>query len=616
MANTYKDYSTTRKRSSTGQTSKSTSSSGSGSAKKSVSSGNGNKELEFYSGKRKSSASRSQEYVRNSTGRTSYSSGHAASSSGRVSSSSSSGNKRSGSSKKKKKKSSEEKLITYGLIFVLLLVIVTVIIVARSCSRQQQPEVVVLDPSSDVMAENVTINGISVSGMTIDEARSVIQPSVDQDMDKISIQLVGDSFSEEITGEQMEASSNLEEILSSALSGGRNQSYMTSINIDYQALSARVRDINSSLAHGATDASFTLEEDENGKPKLIFTEGVAGMGLDTDATLKLIQEVFESGSFSATLNPVLTTVQPSVTVEDLKAQVTEIGRYSTTFCTRLPSKEPEEDRIIIENRSYNIEKCADIINGEIVNPGKTWSFNRTVGDRTEKNGWKEAKGIYGGETYNMQFGGGVCQVSTTLYVALMRAGTPYSAVTRRQHSIPSTYVPKGLDATVDSDHIDFKFKNTTEYPIYIFAYTTPTKNRSRYRDINVVIYGKALPENTKYDLRSVIVEEIQPGDPIITYNKKKYVDYSETTVEGRTGYVADVYLDTIVNGKTVSSEKIYTDRYEAITQKITVGTIPIPTDTPVPTESGSSGSSGSSSGSQSQYEPVYTTPNPGTEDSP
>ncbi|MBQ3663294.1 MAG: VanW family protein [Clostridia bacterium] len=605
MANTYRDYSTARKRSAPGHAVKTGATSGSGSAKSGVSSRSGNKELEYYSGKRRSSSSRTQEYSR--------------ASSGRPSSSSSSAGIRSGSSKRKKKKSSEEKLITYGLIFVLLLVIVTVVIVVRSCNSKSEPAVVVLDPSSDVMAENVSINGIQVTGMTIDEARAVIQPSVDQDIDKISIQLVGDTFSEEITGEQMEASSNLEEILSSALSGGSNQSYMTSINIDYQALNARVRDINSTLAHGATDASFTLEEDENGKPKLIFTEGVAGMGLDTDATMKLIQDVFESGSFSATLNPVLTTVQPSVTVEDLKAQVTEIGRYSTTYCTRLPSKEPEEDRIIVENRSYNIQKCADIVNGEIVNPGKTWSFNRTVGDRTEKNGWKEAKGIYGGETYNMQFGGGVCQVSTTLYVALMRAGTPYSAVTRRQHSIPSTYVPKGLDATVDSDHIDFKFKNTTEYPIYIFAYTTPTKNRSRYRDINVVIYGKALPENTKYDLRSVIVEEIQPGDPIISYNKKKYVDYSETTVEARTGYVADVYLDTIVNGKTVSSEKIYTDRYEAITQKITVGTIPTPSPTPVPgseSEGGSSESSGSSSGSQSQYDPVYTTPKPGTENNP
>lgn len=605
MANTYRDYSTARKRSAPGHADKTGATSGSGSAKSGGSLRSGNKELEYYSGKRRSSSSRTQEYSR--------------ASSGRPSSSSSSAGRRSGSSKRKKKKSSEEKLITYGLIFVLLLVIVTVVIVVRSCNSKPEPAVVVLDPSSDVMAENVSINGIQVTGMTIDEARAVIQPSVDQDIDKISIQLVGDTFSEEITGEQMEASSNLEEILSSALSGGSNQSYMTSINIDYQALNARVRDINSTLAHGATDASFTLEEDENGKPKLIFTEGVAGMGLDTDATMKLIQDVFESGSFSATLNPVLTTVQPSVTVEDLKAQVTEIGRYSTTYCTRLPSKEPEEDRIIVENRSYNIQKCADIVNGEIVNPGKTWSFNRTVGDRTEKNGWKEAKGIYGGETYNMQFGGGVCQVSTTLYVALMRAGTPYSAVTRRQHSIPSTYVPKGLDATVDSDHIDFKFKNTTEYPIYIFAYTTPTKNRSRYRDINVVIYGKALPENTKYDLRSVIVEEIQPGDPIISYNKKKSVDYSETTVEARTGYVADVYLDTIVNGKTVSSEKIYTDRYEAITQKITVGTIPTPSPTPVPGsegEGGSSGSSGSSSGSQSQYDPVYTTPKPGTDNNP
>ena len=601
MANTYRDYSTTKKRSGSSQQSKTGGSSGKSTANSSRSG-----DLQYYSGKRRTSSSqRAQEYARPSSGRPSGSS---------------SGSGRNGSSRKKRKKSNEEKLITYGLIFVLLLVIATVIIVARACNeRNEVPEVVVLDPATDVMAENVTINGISVTGMTIDEARAVIQPSIEQDISNINIKLVGDSFSEEITGEQMEASSNLEEILSSALSSGANQSYTTSINIDYQALSARVKEINTSLAHGATDASFTLQVDEKGKPKLDYTEGVAGMGLDTDATLKLIEDVFESGSFSATLKPVLTTVQPSVTVEDLRAQVTEIGRYSTTFCIRLPSSEPEEDKIVIENRSYSIEKCADIINGEVVNPGKTWSFNRTVGDRTEKNGWREAKGIYGGETYNMQFGGGVCQVSTTLYVALMRAGTPYSAVTRRQHSIPSTYVPKGLDATVDSDHIDFKFKNTTDYPIYIFAYTTPTKNRSRYRDVNVVIYGQALPENTKYDLRSVIVEEIAPGDPIISYNKKQYTDFSQTTVEARTGYVADVYLDTIVNGKTVSSERIYEDRYEAITAKITVGTKPIPTPTPVPgseNSGGSSSGSGSGSSSGSQYDPVYTTAKPGTDDSP
>ena len=490
------------------------------------------------------------------------------------------------SSRKKhtNKRKKQERLITAGLIFLLLLFAATIFIVIRSCGNRANQQTLILNPQTDQMKENVTINGINVSGMTIDQSRDVVSPSVTQDIQKINITLNGDGFSETISGEQMEASSNLEEILSEALAGGNGKSYKTSITIDYLALSSRIKEINSTLSHGATDATFALEEDSNGKPHITYTEGTPGLGMDVDATQQLIQAALEKGEFSATLTPVLTTIQPSITVSDLKSQVSEIGRYSTTFCKKLPSSDPEEEKTIIENRSYNIEKCTGIINGQVVNPGKTWSFNKIVGDRNENSGWREAKGIYGGETYNMQYGGGVCQVSTTMYVALMRAGIPYKNITRRQHSIPSTYVPKGLDATVDSGHIDFKFKNTTDFPIYIFAYTSPTKNRSRYRDINVVIYGQALPENTTYDLRSVIMEEIEPGEPIITYNKKKTVDFNEVTVEARTGYVVDVYLDTYVNGKLESSEMLYEDRYESITEKRTIGTLPLPTETPDPSQ--------------------------------
>ena len=502
----------------------------------------------------------------------------------------------------RRRRKKQERAVALGMLFLAALLGTTIFVVVRSC-RPSEP--LVLDPATDTIRNNVTINGFDVSGMTIDQARSVVSPAIEQNIAQIAITLAGEGFSERITGEQMNASSDLEQVLSTALAGGANESYTTTLSLDYAALDARITDINAALSFGATDATFTLEASESGKPQLNYVEGKAGMGLDVEATERLVREALDAGNYNATITPALTTVQPSVTVADLKAQVTEIGRFTTEYGNRLPSNYPEEERMVIENRAFNVEKCAALINGQVIRPGQSWSFNKTVGDRNEKNGWKQAKGIYGGEAYTMQYGGGVCQVSTTLYVALMRAGIPFAEVSRREHSIPSTYVPLGFDATVDTGHIDFKFKNTTEYPLYIFAYSTVQKSRTRYSDLTVVIYGQALPEGVTYDLRSVTIEELQPGDPIITYDNTQTTDYNATTVSARTGYVVDVYRDQFLNGERVSSEKLYEDRYEAITAKITVGTLQPTVETPKPTSVPSTPTA-----------PPVETPIAGTEDMP
>lgn len=483
---------------------------------------------------------------------------------------------RSGSAAKRRKKK-QERAIAIGFLFLVLLLGTTILVVVRSC-RPSEP--VVLDPATDTFRDGVSIDGFSVTGMTIDQARTVIEPAIDQKIASICITLAGEGFSETITGEQMNASSDLEQILSNALIGGENGNYATKLSLDYTALASRISEINASLSYGATDATFTLEVNDKGKPQLNYIEGRAGMGLDVQATQALVQQALEAGNYTATITPALTTVQPNVTVADLKSQISEIGRFSTEYGTKLPSDRSEEDRMVIQNRAFNIDKCAALINGQVIQPGSTWSFNKTVGDRNEKNGWKQAKGIYGGEAYTMQYGGGVCQVSTTLYGALLRAGLPFEEFTRREHSIPSTYVPLGLDATVDSGHIDFKFKNTTEYPLYIFAYTSVNKNRTRYSYLTVVVYGQALPEGVTYEPRSVTVETIEPGEPIITYDKKQTTDYNVVTVEARDGYVVDVYLDKFVNGKLESSQLLYEDRYEPKTEKRTIGTLSPVTEMP------------------------------------
>lgn len=480
------------------------------------------------------------------------------------------------SSYAKRYKKRQERTILFGLLLLIALLSVTVTVVVRSISSPE-PQVIELDPATDAFKNGVSINGTNVSGMSIDQAREAVKPAIDNVVNSIAVVVKGDGFSATITAGQLNVQTDLESVLSAAFSGNADQSYSTQFSFDREALSLAIRDMNASLSHGATDATFTLDVDSKGKPSINYVEGTPGMGFDIEGTTSLIMNELEAGHFNAEITPALTMVEPSVTVEDLKTQVTKIGSYTTTYCAELPSDQSEEDRMIIENRSFNIGKASDIINGKIIQPGASFSFNKTVGNRTEKNGWKQAKGIYGGETYNMQYGGGVCQVSTTMYVALIRAGIPFSAITRQNHSIPSTYVPKGLDATVDSGHIDFKFKNTTGSPIYIFAYSTVNKKRSRYRDLNVAIYGHALEEGLSYDLRSVSIEELDPGEPIISYNKKQTTDYNVVTVDARPGYVVDVYRDTYMNGKVVSSEMLYEDRYEAVTEKRTVGTIPTPT---------------------------------------
>lgn len=487
----------------------------------------------------------------------------------------------------KRRKRRQQRAVALGLLFLAVLLALTVFVVVNSVRNPEPPA---QQSNAPVVAtgrfpEGTVIDGTDVSGMTTDEARNALQPKIDKLVSEIAVTVNGTGYSATITAGQLNVKTDLEDVLSAAINGKTPKEYSVTLKYDKEALSAAIRDLNASLSYGPTDATFTIDVDNKGKPNLKYIDGKPGMGFDIEATTSLILGELEAGRHVTAISPALTSIAPTVTVADLKGQIGEIGKYTTTYCAELPSDNSEEDRMVIENRSFNIQKASGIINGKIIKPGETFSFNKVVGNRTEKAGWRQAKGIYGGETFNMQYGGGVCQVSTTLYVAVMRAGIPFSAVTRREHSIPSTYVPKGLDATVDSGHIDFKFKNTTDSPLYIFAYSTQNKKRSRYRDLTVAIYGKPLPDGITYDLRSVVIEELEPGEPIISYNKKQTVDYNVVTVEARKGYVVDVYLDTKQNGKTVSSELLYNDRYEPVTEKRTVGTIE-PTPVPVVPDAG------------------------------
>ena len=285
--------------------------------------------------------------------------------------------------------------------------------------------------------------------------------------------------------------------------------------------------------------------------------------MDVSATADAVQAALAARDFQSQIAPVMKQSAPTMTAEYIKENTKRIATYTTRF-------RDSESVETIANRVFNITKAVGIINACVVEPGAEWSFNESVGKRTVDGGWKEANGITGGKEYSLQAGGGICQVSTTLYNALLRANI--EVTDRKAHSIPSDYVDKGLDATVDSAGIDLKFINDTGAPLYIFAYIKADSENKRYSKVTVSLYGKPLPEGVSYECRSEVTETNERTDTHFTYSDSIPEGYELTTVTRHDGYTAEVYRDKYVNGEVEDSTLLYTDKYRGNVAEITIGT--------------------------------------------
>ena len=461
-------------------------------------------------------------------------------------------------------------------ILFLGLVVVAVVVLVRSCAAPAP-----VDLETGKFRSGVSVNWTDVSGKSVDEVRPLLESNLNDTISKISISLTSGGLNATISGTDLNLSTNLDEVLAQALSGGANQDYYSTFTVDDAALSTRLSEINASASAAPVDATFTVDFSSSGKPTFNYTDGTEGYGLDITSTVELVKQAIASNQFQTTLQPTLTTIPPSITKADLMAHTTLIGKFTTTYDFKGTAEDTEEQRtIFIPNRAFNVEKGASMISGQVIKQGESWSFNDTVGDRTEENGWKLAQGIFGGDRKTPQFGGGICQVSTTLFNAMLEAYPYFDFFDRSSHSIPSTYVDKGLDATVDSNHIDFQVKNISEYPVYIFAYTGENKMaKSRKRDITVAIYGEALPEGIEYKTRTVLISEEPPleEDAVITETSKLFVGEENVLAEPHTKFVVDVYIDRYLNGELQESKFMHEDIYPGNPLKKQVGTMPTPT---------------------------------------
>lgn len=301
------------------------------------------------------------------------------------------------------------------------------------------------------------------------------------------------------------------------------------------------------------DAEYRIEN----KGVVILPE-VVGRKIDmADAATKI--EAIRRGE-QAELK--LIPLKPEVTLEDLNKKLFNytLSQYTTAYNMKDKS------------RSANVALAADKINGTVLAPGAVFSYNEAVGPRTAAAGFSPAPVFENGETVQ-GMGGGVCQVSSTLYSAVLYADL--DIVSRRNHSMTVAYVPKGQDATVSYGTIDFKFKNSTPYPIKILASAGGGK-------MNVSIQGtKPEIEKTVKIVNNVVAEnppkvrKIQDGS--LDSGKKKVIS------SGKTGYTVATFRIVYENGNEVKNENLGNSVYKMVPAEVKVGTkLPKPTPEPAP----------------------------------
>lgn len=226
---------------------------------------------------------------------------------------------------------------------------------------------------------------------------------------------------------------------------------------DKERLKTRIRTVAKEYRRPARDAVLVVTE-----AGVSVTPERMGRALNVGETLARLQRRYSV--HLTTLDATVIAVKPRLSAADLQGADVELGRYTTWF-----------DRGLI-GRTRNIRVASAAVNGRVLMPGDTFSFNASTGERTWEKGYRMAH-IFehkpGKEKAEVVDGlaGGVCQVSSTLFNAVRKGNKNIDSglkiLQRESHSLPVTYVPSGLDATVAWPHRDFKFRNTLSHPVYI-----------------------------------------------------------------------------------------------------------------------------------------------------
>ena len=414
---------------------------------------------------------------------------------------------------------------------------------------------------SNLINPGVNIENVDVSGKTVAEAKKIVLEKYQTLIQnkKINIKVNDKAYS--ITYGKLEAKYDTDKVVIEAYNYGKNLNlyekykliknlerkiYKLKFTYNPKPLDELVNTISKDINVDAVDSKMWKSD-----ASINVTSDVNGVKL-SDAQLKtdILNSINSNPSGDSTVQAKTEVVKASVTKEQLQSINTLISSFSLEYAS-----------ISSPGRVTNIQLATKAVNGTYLLPGGAFSFNNTVGHRTAEKGYQPAP-VDIGNKVGMGLGGGICQVSTTLYNSILLAGI--KATNRNHHSIPSIYVPLGYDATVDWGAIDYEFKNTLKFPIYI-------EGNTDNGNVTFNIYSDGSLKSREYKVTNEIYEEMQPQT---VYEDDSTLPAGTTQVDQNpiVGHKVKVYLETYEGGNLISKDKISDDTYGAVNEVIKRGT--------------------------------------------
>jgi len=438
-----------------------------------------------------------------------------------------------------------------------------------------------VSPYDGLFVEGVYVDGISLGGMTPDQALNSVQSQIQQRNDAwlVTLSYNGTQMAQ-INAGMLGMSVDVGQIMNEAWAQGHTgteaeryeamqalketpyEAYTATPSGDTSVIDNVLEQVKEQIDKPATDASLLAFDTSLAYP-FTFQNEEYGLNLDTtELRDQLYQMVATMTSGTVELNP--DKIEPNVKAVDLQKHYMLRSSVYTPISTSST-----------ENRNNNIRRSFEFVDGYVLNAGAQFSFNSVVGERTTENGFFEAIEYAYGE-HVMGVGGGVCQASTTVYQAAVCAGL--QIVKREPHSDSVSYTEYGKDATVywvGKRKIDLVFKNNTDGPLYFVASVQTDPSNKKRLIAKVSIYGEDMGD-VRYEMECKTVKVLDPPEEP-TYIKDKnatyvtYTDQQKSVSNAKEGYVVESYRLKYESNVLTEQTLLYTDTYSPKAERIYVG---------------------------------------------
>lgn len=460
----------------------------------------------------------------------------------------------------KKRRKNKNPWWSWPVTVIMLVILSSVgLIINREMAQYREFTVMRATVSFDGFYPGISIDGVDVSGRELYEVLLSLEAHEKSLKDQISMNMVCGNQTWTVQPDDLDYHTDYEAVVKAAYQLGREgtvqqryqaiqqlntsgASFTITRGYDESLLKIITDQIAAELSYeavNATVADFNLSTLE-----FTYTDSSEGRYVNAEQLYQDALSLLRSGTGGQTLAISQQVVQPDVRRSDLEGNFGMITEARTsTYGSN-------------NNRINNIELALDTLNGYCIEPGETFSFNGVVGQRTAERGYKKA-GAFADGMVTEELGGGICQVSTTLFNAAVKSDL--AIVERQPHSRPVGYVDEGKDAAVSWPNQDFKFTNNTGYPVYILTTMTETKNRCI-----ISMYGRLLPDDTSIIVEAEVTETLEPEEDRYIYTTELMTGQKQLLEEARQGCKAvayKIYLDA--NEQEIRREVLCYSTYAA-----------------------------------------------------